>query len=258
MLQPSEDSKPGDDLQHLIEFEIHSLSKNLGSPIGLSADELEAEISRLNALLGLFKRREEIVKSLIDGPAEDQSARLRRQLLTERVRLGTNFNQAINTLAQSLRLRLASMSIQAQLRQQVLSSRKQSTPLTRLPLLIVEDDYDTCEMLTTTLEMSGYGVVTVRSNAEALRCLRYRTFDLCILDNWLPYGSGIKACQEIRKFDSMIPIILYSEAGSEADRQAGINSGAQAYLVKPVGIDELEQTIARLIRHSERSSAKPG
>lgn len=257
MLLPSEDSKRSDlDLQHRIESEIHSLSKNLGSPIGLGADELEAGISRLNSLLDLFRRRDEIVKSLIDGSAEDRSAWQRRQLLTERARLGKNFNQAINTLSQSLRLRLISIGIQAQLRQQVLRSRRLSTSLTPAQLLIVDNDYDTCEMLKVTLEMSGYTVMTVRSKAEALQWLRRRTFDLCILDNWLPYRSGIELCQEIRKSDSKMPIIFYSGAGSQADRQAGINAGAQAYLVKPVVINELEQTIARFLEKSERNSAK--
>ena len=195
---------------------------------------------------------------LIDGSPEDQSDLLRRQLLTERARLGKNFNQAINTLAQSLRLRLVSIGIQAQLRQQVLRSGKLSTPsATPFQLLIVDDDYDTCEMLRVTLGMAGYAVVTVRSRAEALDCLRHSTFDLCILDNWLPYGSGIELCQEIRRFDSKMPIIFYSGAGTKADRQAGINAGAQAYLVKPVVMDKLEQTIARLLENSEKNIAKP-
>jgi len=52
-------------------------------------------------------------------------------------------------------------------------------------------------------------------------------------------------------------IIFYSGAGTKADRQAGINAGAQAYLVKPVVMDKLEQTIARLLENSEKNITKP-
>jgi len=177
--------------------------------------------------------------------------------LAERSRLSQNFHYLIALLAQSLRIRQESLHIKTQFRRQVEQVRKLSipTPLTPLNLLIV-DDHDTCEMLEIMLGISGYKVVTVRSKVEALECLSRRTFDLCILERWLSDGSGIELCREIRTFDTKMQIVFYSGFGSEPDRQAGFKAGAQEYLIKPVEMEELEQTIALLLGDSERMSAE--
>jgi len=129
---PADDAIRSDkDLHHLIESEIHSLSTRLGSPLELSPDEIDFEIARLNSLLDLFRRRDEIVRRLIDGSGEDEPARLRRQLLSQRARLGRNFNHAIRLLAQSLCLRQMLLATQVRLREQILLGRKvAAAPLT--------------------------------------------------------------------------------------------------------------------------------
>ena len=66
------------------------------------------------------------------------------------------------------------------------------------------------------------------------------------MDNWLPDGSGIGLCRLIREFDPDTPILFYSAASYARDIEEALRSGAQAYLVKPAGFDDLEQTVARL------------
>jgi two-component system, OmpR family, copper resistance phosphate regulon response regulator CusR len=81
---------------------------------------------------------------------------------------------------------------------------------------------------------------------EGLRLARQWYFDLYILDNWLPDGSGVGLCRLIREFDRRTPILFYSAAAYEHDIQEALQSGAQAYLVKPVVPDDLEKAVARL------------
>lgn len=120
---PADDSTRCDELHHLIESEIHSLSTRLVSPLGLGIDEIESEIGRLNSLLDLFRRRDEMLTRMVGGPAKNEEARLRRQVLSERARLGRNFNQSISLLAQSLRIRQEWLVILAQVREQVVQAR---------------------------------------------------------------------------------------------------------------------------------------
>jgi two-component system, NarL family, response regulator DevR len=66
------------------------------------------------------------------------------------------------------------------------------------------------------------------------------------LDNWLPDGTGVELCRLIREFDPHNPILFYSAAGYARDIEDALSAGAQAYLVKPVSLDELKQAVAQL------------
>ena len=69
--------------------------------------------------------------------------------------------------------------------------------------------------------------------AEALELIARGRFDLYLLDNWLPGGSGVELCREIRRSDPSTPIVFYSGAGLDFEREEALAAGAQAYLVKP-------------------------
>jgi DNA-binding response OmpR family regulator len=71
-------------------------------------------------------------------------------------------------------------------------------------------------------------------------------FDLYVLDAWLPGLDGFEFCREIRRVDSITPILFYSGAGYETDKQEGIAAGANAYLVKP-DVESLVETMSSLI-----------
>ena len=112
-------------------------------------------------------------------------------------------------------------------------------------ILFVEDDKETQELVTFTL--TGYDIVIARDFTEGLRLARQRDFDLYILDNWLPDGTGVELCRRIRKFDPHTPVVFLSGAAFESDVREALTAGAQIYLTKPSTPDELEWAVALLI-----------
>ena len=114
-------------------------------------------------------------------------------------------------------------------------------------ILYVEDDPDTRELVALMLARSNYKVVPAETHDEALLLARANQFDLYLIDNWLPGGSGIDLCKKLREFNSWTPILFYSGAGYERDKQQALDAGAQGYLVKPVDYDELIEEISRII-----------
>jgi DNA-binding response OmpR family regulator len=114
----------------------------------------------------------------------------------------------------------------------------------RKRILLVEDNEDDLELVA--VKLQAYKFTFARDFDEGLRSARRRYFDLYILDKWLPGGSGIELCRVIRGFDPHTPILFYSAAAYDRDIEEALHSGAQAYLVKPVELDDLEQTVVRL------------
>src|SRR5262249_19414010 len=110
-------------------------------------------------------------------------------------------------------------------------------------ILFVEDHEDSWELVS--LQLPGYKVVSARNFAEGLHLAQQGYFDLYILDNRLPDGSGVELCRRIREFDPHTPILFYSGLASERDMQEGLSAGAQAYLTKPVNTEELYRAIAQ-------------
>jgi DNA-binding response OmpR family regulator len=114
----------------------------------------------------------------------------------------------------------------------------------RKRILFVEDHEDNWEIVA--LKLPEYKFAFARGFDGGLRLVRRGYFDLYILDNWLSDGSGIGLCRAIREFDPYTPILYYSAAAYERDIQEALRSGAQAYLVKPVKPEEIEQAVAKL------------
>src|SRR5262245_203205 len=119
-----------------------------------------------------------------------------------------------------------------------------TSPTKRKYILLVEDRSDHFELLA--INLAEYRIVRARNFAEGLRFATKKYFDLYILDNWLPDGTGIDLCQLIRKFDPHTPILFCSAVAYEHDIQEGLSAGAQAYLVKPIDFEELQLTVAQL------------
>jgi CheY-like chemotaxis protein len=114
----------------------------------------------------------------------------------------------------------------------------------RKRILIVEDREDDRELAAFMLR--EFKLTFARDFDEGLRLARGGRFDLYILDNWLPGGTGIELCRLIREFDRRTPILFCSAAAYDHDIKEALRSGAQAYLVKPVELDDLERAVARL------------
>jgi DNA-binding response OmpR family regulator len=118
----------------------------------------------------------------------------------------------------------------------------------RKRVLCVEDDADVCSMITSLLGLLGYEVVSAETVNEALTRIKDEPFDLYLLDNWLPGGSGIELCRTIRERSKSIPVIFYSGAAYGEDKQQALEAGADAYLIKPLEVDKLMETVRRLCK----------
>jgi CheY-like chemotaxis protein len=118
---------------------------------------------------------------------------------------------------------------------------------TSLRILCVDDNQDACELLSIILGAEGYQVETTKSVADALRLAHSRKYDLYIFDSWLPDGSGLELCRQIRVQDHNTPIVFYSAAVYPQDQQKAMEAGAQAYITKPDTSLELTPTVERLL-----------
>jgi DNA-binding response OmpR family regulator len=124
-------------------------------------------------------------------------------------------------------------------------------PATRRRILYIEDHKDSREMLILMLETAGYAMSAATSIADGLSLVKREHFDLYILDSRFSDGSGVDLCRQIRAFDPVTPIIFYSSSAYPCDIAAGLSAGAQEYLIKPMGIYTITQTIARLLSVAE-------
>lgn len=118
---------------------------------------------------------------------------------------------------------------------------------TKPRILFVDDNDDIRFMVTTLLGSSDYEVMTTDCVASALKLVQHEAFDLYLLDNKFPDGTGKDLCEKIREFDLTTPIIFYSGDAHESDRQRALSCGAQAYVTKP-DIDGLPKAIARVMQ----------
>ena len=124
-------------------------------------------------------------------------------------------------------------------------------PFPKGRILCTEDDPDTAEMLALSLEMAGYEVTCTCNPEEAIEQIRSGEFDLCLMDNWMPGISGEDLCMKIRAFDTKTPILFYSGAAYDSDKQRAKDAGAQGYLVKPVLGDKLLAEVERIIAEAK-------
>lgn len=116
----------------------------------------------------------------------------------------------------------------------------------------MEDDADTREFISILLKTENYQVVLAANYSEALLLARVMRFDLYIMDNWMPGGSGIDLCKKLRGFDATTPIIFYSGAAYDSDKREAFACGAQVYLTKPVDNDTLIETVAHLLKGTRK------
>jgi two-component system KDP operon response regulator KdpE len=120
-------------------------------------------------------------------------------------------------------------------------------------VLVVDDEAQILRALRTSLRAAGYDVETAATAETALAAAAMRPPDAVILDLVLPDASGTDVCRELRAW-SQAPIIVLSAVGDEAEKIAALDAGADDYVTKPVGIDEL---LARL-RASMRRGGPAG
>ena len=119
-------------------------------------------------------------------------------------------------------------------------------------ILIIDDEPQILRALKTILGANHYRISTATSGEEGVALAVAQPPDIIILDLSLPDLDGIQVCEQIREW-SRIPIIILSVREKEKDKVAALDAGADDYLTKPFGIEELLARIRVALRHSEQS-----
>jgi two-component system response regulator CpxR len=118
---------------------------------------------------------------------------------------------------------------------------------TGITLLLVDDDAELCALMTEYFSMKGFAVDCVHNGRDGLSRALEERHDLVILDGMLPVLDGFEALRQLRR-RSAIPVIMLTARTEERDRITGLDSGADDYLPKPFGPDELMARIRAVLR----------
>jgi two-component system KDP operon response regulator KdpE len=127
----------------------------------------------------------------------------------------------------------------------------------KLPsILVVDDEPAIRRVLRSTLSRGGYVITEAQSGEEAIESVRKQRPDLILLDVNLPGMSGVEACREIRRFGD-VPIIMLTVRGAERDKVLALDAGADDYVVKPFGMEELLARIRVALRRQASKDSPP-
>ena len=118
-------------------------------------------------------------------------------------------------------------------------------------LLLIEDNVDYAEILGLHLRDEGWQVEMAHDGAAGLRLAQGGGFDLVLLDLQLPEIEGLEVCRRLRAEPPYLPIIMLTAKSTELDRVAGLETGADDYVVKPCSINELLARVKALLRRVE-------
>jgi CheY-like chemotaxis protein len=121
-------------------------------------------------------------------------------------------------------------------------------------ILCIEDDTDTCELLSFVFQQKGYHVTTC-SQTDCLERLHKEKFLAIILDNHFDGIKGTEICQEIRGFDQTTPIIFFSGEVRQSEIEKALATGANAYLIKPNDFEKITETVINLVKEMDLAEA---
>jgi len=116
-------------------------------------------------------------------------------------------------------------------------------------ILIAEDERDIRELIEFALHYNGHDVLTAVDGISAWDLTVAEQPDLVLLDVRMPRMDGYEVCRRIKRNEKLrhIPVAFLSAKGQEAEVQAGLDAGAEEYLLKPFSLDQLDQAVARLL-----------
>lgn len=115
-------------------------------------------------------------------------------------------------------------------------------------LLLVEDDVQLSESLTEVLEAQRYVVDAVKDGESGWSQMQLMDYDLTLMDVTLPYLDGIQLCKRLRNHGYELPVLMLTARDTSQDKVRGLDSGADAYMVKPFNLSELLAQIRALLR----------
>jgi DNA-binding response OmpR family regulator len=121
-------------------------------------------------------------------------------------------------------------------------------------ILLVDDEQSIQTLLSYPLRKEGYHVTSALDGNEALQRFDEGRFDLVVLDLMLPRRDGVEVCRELRS-RSQVPIIMLTAKGSESDKVAGLEVGADDYITKPFSMREFRSRVKAALRRSRMAGA---
>lgn len=115
-------------------------------------------------------------------------------------------------------------------------------------ILLVEDDGNIRELLRLYLEREGYDIIEAANGADGISKWKAESPDMLLLDVMMPVMDGWQVCREIRSSGAQLPIIMITAKGETADKVAGLEQGADDYIVKPLDMQEVVARVRALFR----------
>lgn len=125
-----------------------------------------------------------------------------------------------------------------------------AAPNKTLKIVVAEDDPAVRNAVQRVLELEGYTVVVTKDGVAALDAILSNTPDAVVMDVMMPFSDGLSVCRELRRRANRTPILLLTARHEIGDRVAGLDAGADDYLVKPFSIDELLARVRALLRRN--------
>jgi DNA-binding response OmpR family regulator len=122
----------------------------------------------------------------------------------------------------------------------------------RKKILIIEDEPHIVLGLTDALEFEGFAVVSAPKGKEGVLLARQEKPDAVLLDLMLPDTNGFKVCEELRRLDRFVPIIMLTARSQEVDKIRGLDAGADDYVTKPFSVGELIARLRAIFRRAAR------
>jgi two-component system, OmpR family, KDP operon response regulator KdpE len=123
-------------------------------------------------------------------------------------------------------------------------------------ILVVDDEPQIVRALKVILRNAGYATEQAESKEEALNAVSVRPPDAMVLDLVLPDGSGVDVCADVRSWSSL-PIIVLSAVGDEHEKVRALDAGADDYITKPFGVDELLARLRAVLRRTSEDGGDP-
>jgi DNA-binding response OmpR family regulator len=122
-------------------------------------------------------------------------------------------------------------------------------------ILVVDDEPHIVMGLRDALEFEGFRVIAASKGKEAIALARSETPDAIVLDLMLPDVNGYAVCEELRRHNALVPIIMLTARSQEADKVRGLDVGADDYVTKPFGVNELIARVRAIFRRAARGMA---
>jgi DNA-binding response OmpR family regulator len=127
-------------------------------------------------------------------------------------------------------------------------------------ILIAEDERDIRELVSISLQFGGFTVVHAINGAEAVEQAQKELPDLILMDVRMPKMTGYEACRQMKTIDAIrdIPVVFLSAKGQESEIQAGLEVGAEEYILKPFAPDELVKQVQTVLERVAKRRAQQG